>query len=209
MVTFDNPPQLSVDNDQYPQIFDTYDRSIKEKLLNQRKPVIDYYELVTFQKIKTIQLQIDELQKNKSRRESIINFIFKPIIFISFVVIEPLSLLFEAQDEAGEFGCMLFFVAMVICYGILTVVLDAVFIGLFGWPIFGNSDRDFRFFLYLCAFAIISSFLFVTQDILVDIFTSNLDKEQALKEKQVENLKASADNEKNKILTLITLQLVQ
>lgn len=44
LINFDNPPQLSVENEQYFGILDMYDKSLKEKLKSLQQPVSKFYD---------------------------------------------------------------------------------------------------------------------------------------------------------------------
>ncbi|OKH31106.1 hypothetical protein NIES2119_29490 [[Phormidium ambiguum] IAM M-71] len=69
-VSFDNPPQLSVENEQYSQIFDMYEKSLKEKLASLREPVSNFYDSFISNELLPIEAQIKATEKTKE----VVNF---------------------------------------------------------------------------------------------------------------------------------------
>jgi hypothetical protein len=57
-MSFDNPPQLSVENEQYSQILNMYDKSLREKLGSLQKPVSNFYDSLISNQLSPIQAKI-------------------------------------------------------------------------------------------------------------------------------------------------------
>jgi hypothetical protein len=74
-VSFDNPPQLSVENEQYSQIFDMYDKSLKEKLASLREPVSNFYDSLISNQLLPIQAQIKAAEQTKEIASSSLPFV--------------------------------------------------------------------------------------------------------------------------------------